>query len=863
MVTPFKFVVLLLIWSVSFVASADGVDEPIPSFYQEPGISRTRDYTDQHPSERIDPFTGKLQWHFVDLFIPGNGGLDIKVQRSYNSLNESLAEASPAGLGWTMHFGRVLRTAARPICFTQNTSAAENPVLEMPDGGRRVLYVAADGLFVTTDFWKAECNLESGSTGLNIYSPDGTRYEMTTQGTPVGSAPRPNNTYYVSRITDRNGNWMSLSYALMASGGAAVSGITTSDGRAVTFNYASMADLSHVLSSVVEGTPASPGRTWNYVQLPAPNTIGATNLMEVRRPDGTSWKYEYNNGGSTNPGVFSLRRITYPAGGTIDYTYTFIQFAQNPSIPRSTVVAQKVASPGGTWTWTYAPATHPLAQDGDGNLENQIPPSPEVSPQFDQTTVTGPDESRTYYHVGYNSASSGLTFLIGSLLGTSSAVQAEGYGYSPIDISNQTNMRPGGTLVFDAVTSAPLITVHSLGRSGESYSTSYSNFDDFGNPQTIVETGSNTRTTNLTYFTDESKWIIRVKKDETITEGSESLAVKRTFDSNANMLSERRAGVTTSFTHTPQGEVATRTDAAGKTTTYSDYFRGIARTENQPEGVVLTRTVSPAGNVTAQTDGELATTRFTYDDLNRVTGINHPLGNPVAVVWGANTRTVTRGSYRELASFDGFGRQVRVQHTDTQRAETITQTYQVDSLGRRVFASYPNAAVGTSFTYDMLNRPRFVFNEYNPSTGGWTSYRRQTHTSYTTQLLNERSFGYVFRYRSYGDPDKRELLAILDPLSNTENTTIARNVAGQMTTVTQDGVSRSYGYDPRFFLTSITEPETGVTTLGRDAVGNMISRQVGASAQTTYAYDDRHRLATTTYPAGTPSVIKTYYKDDN
>ena len=67
---------------------------------------------------------------------------------------------------------------------------------------------------------------------------------------------------------------------------------------------------------------------------------------------------------------------------------------------------------------------------------------------------------------------------------------------------------------------------------------------------------------------------------------------------------------------------------------------------------------------------------------------------------------------------------------------------------------------------------------------------------------------------------------------------------------------------PRFFLTSITEPETGVTTLGRDAVGNMISRQVGALAQTTYAYDDRHRLATTTYPAGTPSVIKTYYKDD-
>ena len=113
----------------------------------------------------------------MDLFIPGNGGLDIKVQRSYNSLNEMWAEASPAGIGWTMHFGRVLRTASRPICFTQNLSAGENPVLEMPDGGRRIMYVAGDGVsFLSTDLWKAECNPTGGGGGLNVFSPDGTRY---------------------------------------------------------------------------------------------------------------------------------------------------------------------------------------------------------------------------------------------------------------------------------------------------------------------------------------------------------------------------------------------------------------------------------------------------------------------------------------------------------------------------------------------------------------------------------------------------------------------------------------------------------------------------------------------------------------
>jgi hypothetical protein len=56
--------------------------EPIPTFYQEPGLSPNREVVDQHVSERIDPFTGKLQIHAVDLVIPGNGGLDMKVQRA-------------------------------------------------------------------------------------------------------------------------------------------------------------------------------------------------------------------------------------------------------------------------------------------------------------------------------------------------------------------------------------------------------------------------------------------------------------------------------------------------------------------------------------------------------------------------------------------------------------------------------------------------------------------------------------------------------------------------------------------------------------------------------------------------------------
>jgi YD repeat-containing protein len=851
----------ILLFAIAGPCLADGADEPIPSFYQEPGISRTREYTNQHPTERVDPFTGKLQLHHVDLFIPGNGGMDIKVQRSYNSLSGFMPEPSPAGMGWTMHFGRVLRKASVALCAT-NTGPTVNPVLELPDGSRRVLYVALDNAsFVSTDFWIADCTSNPGA--LTVFSPDGTRYEMSRGGTAVGSGTNVQNTYYVSRITDRNGNWMTVSYVDGST--TAVSGLATSDGREVTFNYTAMNGLTHVLGSVTDGGPTvSPTRTWTYVQVPAPGASGATNLAEVRRPDGQSWKYDYHDTDSGGVGAqYSLKRVTYPGGGTIDYTYGAVRFSFNLAIPQSTVVTQKVANPGGTWTWAYTPASQTVQPDENGSIDFDIPPSAGQAAQLDRTLVVGPQESRTYYHLGYNSATAGFVYLVGSLFGVASAVQSEGYSHSPMKISNQPNQRPGDALTSDAETAVPLVKRHTIARSDETFATAYAEFDAYGNPGTIAETGSATRTTRVTYFVNTAKWIIRQRRNETITSGAETYAITRSFDPSGNLLSESRSGVSTGFTYTPEGDVATRTDARGKTTTYTDYFRGIARSESQPEGVAISRTVSPAGNVTSETDAEDATTAFGYDGLGRITSITHARGSPVTVEWGANTRKVTRGAYQELATYDGFGRQVQLKHTDTASGQVIMQDYRIDSLGRRTFASYPNATAGTRHLFDMLNRPTFVLNGYDPGSDQATSWKRYTHAAYKTAVTDERNNTHVHRYRVFGDPDRRELLGIADPPDgNAENTLIARNIAGQITQVSRAGVTRAYGYDSRFHMVSITEPEAGVTTMGRDAAGNMTSRRVGSAGQVTYTYDDRGRLAAVNYPAGTPSVVRTYYKDD-
>src|SRR5262245_4034725 len=67
--------------------------------FDGPGCYPGRDYVNQSFAEHVDPFNGNLELHYVDFFLPGNGGFDLKVQRSYNSINAGDAY-SPFGRGW-------------------------------------------------------------------------------------------------------------------------------------------------------------------------------------------------------------------------------------------------------------------------------------------------------------------------------------------------------------------------------------------------------------------------------------------------------------------------------------------------------------------------------------------------------------------------------------------------------------------------------------------------------------------------------------------------------------------------------------------------------------------------------------------
>ena len=342
------------------VALADDV-ALIPDYYNEAGISDIRQDVSSYSNEFIDPFTGSLQWHNTDLNIPGNGGFDLKLLRSYNSALVSPSDQlgsfnggnKPLGVGWQMHMGKVISKSDAKVCSNTIVSTIDNPVLELPDGSSQIFSFTNDSnaRVMTGKRWKAEC---SGAQ-TTIYAPDGTKYLM---GKVVKSNPDPKAVYslYPTLITDKNGNYADIAYE---SNGPRMTQITTNDGRVVNFGYTdytvSSGNVSYKVNLLSSISAAGKTVSYSYSQVP---DRGAFYLSKVTRPDGSSWNYGYHpNNGSGTDTPYLLKQVTTPFGGAFNYTYTrFRPIGGTSSAALSYVVSNKTAN-GGSWNFSYTPGS--------------------------------------------------------------------------------------------------------------------------------------------------------------------------------------------------------------------------------------------------------------------------------------------------------------------------------------------------------------------------------------------------------------------------------------------------------------------------------------------------------------------------
>ncbi|MBB5321168.1 RHS repeat domain-containing protein [Marinobacter oulmenensis] len=830
----------------------------IRDYYEEPGLNPFKETINENFGEHIDPFSGQLQLSYTDLVIPGNGGFDIRINRVYNNPQDDFLPYSPYGYGWYMHFGRISVPDAHEnkIC-TQNlwsVSVIDNPSLELSDGSRQLLVLADQHSpeLITKQWWSATCD-GSSSSDIIVKSPDGTTYTMNyrdydTEGTKI----------YATRIEDANGNWMTIDYNTNSHGVTYIESLNTSDGRTVTYDYANLGGDDTRLTSITAN-----GETWTYEHTYTANTIPEfAQLTKVTRPDGLSWEYTYYpNLSNGDAGSFAVDTVTYPSGGTIEYDYDYVRFNYGVQ-KRTTVVTEKTNSgrdiEEGTWSYAYVPAY-------DGQYG------------YDETHMVAPDHQRSFYHVGYTTdlniweIGTKRHELVYDLQGNQ--LEQYDYSYSSMLLSNENFWHGRDTTRIDTTTQLPLLTRVNHWRQGRAAETQYSNFDAYGKPQTIVETTSNSgladRSRSLTYSHSGSDWILGLVTQEVIDYPNSAPVTQwitnNTYDAAGNLLTNDQSGVLTTYTYTDEGDVETVTDANANVTTFSDYHRGAPQIINRPEGVTESQEVNDDGTLYSSTDGRGYTTLYTWDGLNRLTGIDYPINSNVAISYDDESAVLTRGAYKETRLFDGFWRPLGIKREDTNTALSIEVTKERDEVGNVTFESYPNSAQGKNMAYDALQRLTSITFPDQAS-------RTFSYPSGTTVLeVDENGQQTEKRFAYHGNMEDGWLMTILSPESL--GTRISRDGLGQVYRVFQGevqqddqlfGYARFYTRDARGFLMQETHEETGTTVYGRDNVGNMTSKEIGSSGVVeTRTYDDLNRVQTISYSDGTPTATYSYDANSN
>jgi YD repeat-containing protein len=844
------------------------------------GFNPNRSSSTQLPFEHIDPLTGNLLLVFTDLRLPGNAGFDLVIQRTYNSKifrdDETFSTIdwdSWAGVGWSLHLGRV------------RTTWDDTPLaVEMPDGSSHKLFryfVGDSGLFVTRDYWLYDTNASPPTLRL----PNGTVY---TFGSVVGF-PSRNYYRYATRIQDPFDNKVDIAYGGPTPIPDAIQKITQylgppgnpgSQKREITFTTETVNTPTGSRSRLK--TMSFLGRTWTYTYVAS--SEGDKSLPTVLQPPvGRPWRFSYTTSGAITE---ELEQLTTPNGGTITWTYgTQGAAASGPLAPpfylgstdavRSRVVTKRVSGgrdiASGTRTYWYAQGAH----------KNQTVIT-------EPTTCAGSAASSTteYTFLGvgddYDHGSVWNIGLLAQRLVKEGATVLEAETLVWRTPTANDSLSPEDEFVgpnHDTDIYSPVIGSRTITRGGHTYaitntyhSQAYSangpNFNDYGRPWQVVETGDGgTRTTTRTFKYGFTSFIKDRIDTETVTAGSESFKrswvynlangfLKDTYDWGATTT----GGVHIAYGPTAVGNIDSITDANSDTTTYS-YDWGVrknVRTPAYPGVDTIRRVINADGTVQSETrrlnenSGAGYTTKYTYDALMRTKSVTPPVGAATtydyddANTLGSSFVKRTRGASFVQTFLDGFGRDSG--STNAVGAQTDVG---YDACERRSYESLPfdsrhaKDTTGFLYQYDALGRTTNRTNPGSPASSISYRYTGSGLNGLDVEITDEEARKTVQRWTAFGDPGETRLASVtLDSggaLAQTTN--YEYNALGSLTSVSGAGSrGRSFTYTTRNQLETESHPEQGTTTYTYYTTGRLQTAINALGTVAKYGYDQNQRL---------------------
>lgn len=544
---------------ISLTAFAQSSDIP-----PEMGLSSTDSRPDTRsslgwlPGENIDPHYASLILHSTDLVLPGNGGLDIRVERVYNAGDkDSAASFSMLGSGWSMHYGVLSRSIngidPPQFCARQPSQLGPTspPVFQAADGRTETFYIADDNTWRSPGNWRMVCATDGSSA--TVTSPDGVSYRAGFSPLlyPISTVRR--RVLFVNRITDSRGNYLNIEFNPMSLPGnncqtgdldcfsvvaqayqVRMSKVSSSDGRSVLFNYKRSPRAPWlqywVLDNITDGT-----RTITYdvtignADVDNRHTLVATlNRISIGPTMLDSYTYIFGAAAKT-----IIRSWRTENGGEVVYDFadeTTFDWGCNYNDHR--IGVQRRTFNGKVWQISFVA--------GDPDITTFILP-------------TIPTTTYIYKHIGYQSVMPSTTTcvfgvgnaiwrygLINSLTitgGSTSLTTSINYSYSTTKYSSELPCGPYSPTLKGVIGSIPtsniglacqsdntrqtdfsILTSKVFNQGGLAYQTIYENPTTFRTPRKITEAGPfGNRVRTLRYFSDISSWVIDQPKDEMVS----------------------------------------------------------------------------------------------------------------------------------------------------------------------------------------------------------------------------------------------------------------------------------------------------------------------------------------------------------
>lgn len=477
-------------WAQSGSGDPNSTIQVVPDFYNTPKVIDSTSNVMGDADISVDPHSGTLTIAHTDLYVPGDGGFDLKLTRYYHSLQpQAFNYYSPVGVGWSMHFGMIKTSRPNSMCDPlYNANLAENPVYIAPDGSQRPLAIGVNAgsggpddipdpeyfTYITQSFDVVYCkgflDPDPSNDELWMRTPDGRKYEFTSRFLdPLKDSPA---IWYVNKITDANGNYLEIEYqssGVEGNSGQLIESVETSDGRQVDFVYDSPGSkgprLSHIVYEGHQWKYGYESSEVNHDGWPQSDYFLSSNLVSVTTPDNDKWEYDYNgftDGKSGGEGC--IRDIQNPYGGNISvsyqvekvYEFDTFNFILNRMVTNLTEEGRN------TYDYSYTRGT-----DGD------------------TTTVSSDIGDTTYSFHGLRSVSDGEVWKIGipkevSFDPVSGSSSTTVYSYDKMPISRENAIRRervGFNIPEDQYYYYPILVGKTLELGGETWERQFRSCD--------------------------------------------------------------------------------------------------------------------------------------------------------------------------------------------------------------------------------------------------------------------------------------------------------------------------------------------------------------------------------------------------